>query len=76
MNCLISVVTFGFDRAQYSVLENASFVTVTIRQISGGPLNRNVLITLATGDGTAICKCYNHTRYNHSSPWNHSYTYY
>ena len=52
----VSVVTFGFDQAQYSVLENASFVTVTIRQISGGALDRNVFITLETGDGTAICK--------------------
>ena len=32
------------------------FVPVTIRQISGSTLNRNVLITLVTGDGTAVCK--------------------
>jgi hypothetical protein len=38
------------------VNENASFVTVTILQTSGGTLNRDVLITLETGDGTAICK--------------------
>ena len=53
-----SVVTFGFDQAQYSVFENVSFVTVTIRQISGGALDRNVFITLETGDGTAICKLF------------------
>ena len=50
------VATFGFDRGQYSVVENEMFVTVTIRQVSGGPLNRNVFITLETGDGTAICE--------------------
>ena len=49
-------VAFGFDSTQYSVVENASFVAVTIRQTSGGPLDRTVLITLQTGDGTAICK--------------------
>ena len=51
-----SVATFGFDANQYSVIENDRFVTVTIRQVSGGTLDRNVLITLQTGDGTAICK--------------------
>ena len=49
-------VTFGFDATQYSVIESASFVNVTIRQSSGGPLDRNVVILLETGDGTAICK--------------------
>ena len=53
---LSSVATFGFDRGQYSVVENEVFVPVTIRQISGSTLNRNVLITLVTGDGTAVCE--------------------
>ena len=52
-----SVATFGFDANQYSVIEDARFVTVTICQVSGGILDRNVLTTLQTGDGTAIlCK--------------------
>ena len=54
--CDFLVVTFGFDATQYNVLENATFVNVTIRQVRGGSLNRNVLITLQTRDGTAICK--------------------
>ena len=48
-------VTFGFDRAQYNVVESASFVNVTIRQVGGAILNRNVLITLTSVDATAIC---------------------
>ena len=57
---LLSVATFGFDRGQYSVVENETFVAVTIRQISGSTLNRNVLITLVTGDGTAVCESLRH----------------
>jgi hypothetical protein len=49
-------VTFGFDATQYMVRESAPFVTVTVHQTSGGALDRNVVVLLKTGDGTAICE--------------------
>ena len=54
-----AVATIGFTQASYNVIESAGFVTVTVR-VTSGTLNRNVVVTLTTADGAAVCKSYRH----------------
>ena len=51
--------TIGFTQASYNAIESAGFVTVTVR-VTSGTLNRNVVVTLTTADGAAVCKSYGH----------------
>ena len=46
----------GFDSSTYEVVENERFVNVTI--VLDGRTSRDILITLSTRDGSAICECY------------------
>ena len=55
----LTVATIGFTQASYNVIESAGFVTVTVR-VTSGTLNRNVVVTLTTADGAAVCKSYGH----------------
>ena len=52
---LTSVVTIGFNRTAYSVSEDAGSVTVTL-SVQTGTLDRDVIVTLSTINGTAMCK--------------------
>ena len=45
--------TIGFTQDAYEVIEDAGFVTVTVA-VSDGILDREVVITLETSDGTAV----------------------
>ena len=49
------MVTIGFDSATYSVTEGAGSVTVTVSV--QGFLERAVVVTLSTMDGTAAGGC-------------------
>ena len=50
-----SVVTIGFSRTAYSVSEDADSVSVTVF-IQSGALNRDVIVTLSTINGSALCE--------------------
>ena len=50
-----SVLKIGFSNADYSVSEDAGSVSVTISVQTGG-LDRDVLVTLSTVNGTALCE--------------------
>ena len=49
------VVTIGFNRAAYSVSEDAGSVSVTV-SVQTGALGRDVVVTLSTINGTALCE--------------------
>ena len=49
------MVTIGFSRAAYSVSEDAGSVSVTV-SVQTGTLDRDVVITLSTVNGTALCE--------------------
>ena len=51
----ISVVTIGFSRAGYYVSEDAGSVSVTV-SVQSGTLDRDVITTLSTINGTALCE--------------------
>ena len=51
----ISVVTIGFSRTPYSVSEDAGSVSVTV-SVQTGTLDRDVVVTLSTVNGTALCE--------------------
>ena len=50
-----SVVTIGFNKTAYSVSEDASSVSVTV-SVLNGTLDRDVIVTLSTVNGTALCE--------------------
>jgi len=50
-----SVLKIGFSIAAYSVSEDAGSVSITISVQTGG-LDRDVLVTLSTVNGTALCE--------------------
>ena len=50
-----SVVTIGFNKTAYSVSEDASSVSITV-SVQMGALDRDVVVTLSTVNGTAMCK--------------------
>ena len=50
-----SVFTIGFTNAAYSVYEDAGSVSVTV-SVQTGNLDRNVIVTLSTVNGTAMCE--------------------
>ena len=47
-----SALTFGFDPSVYSVMEGESEV-VTVTVMGGGTLERDVVVTVTSSDGTA-----------------------
>ena len=47
-----SALTFGFDPSVYSVMEGESEV-VTVTVMGGGILERDVVLTVTSSDGTA-----------------------
>ena len=49
------MVTIGFNKTAYSVSEDAGSVSVTLSVQTGG-LDRDVIVTLSTVNGTALCK--------------------
>ena len=49
------MAVIGFDMQTYDVIESVRFVTVTVRVVRGS-LGRDVVVTLQTSDGTAVCK--------------------
>ena len=50
-----SVVTIGFSRTAYSVSEDAGSVSVRVSIQNGAP-DRDVIVTLSTINGTAMCE--------------------
>ena len=50
-----SVVTIGFNETAYSVSEDAGNVSITL-SVQTGILDRNVIVTLSTINGTAMCE--------------------
>jgi len=50
-----SVVTIGFNKTAYSVNEDAGSVSITL-SVQTGTLDRDVVVTLTTISGTALCK--------------------
>ena len=51
----ISEVTIGFNRTAYFVSEDAGSVSVTV-SVQTGTLDRDIILTLSTVNGTAVCK--------------------
>ena len=49
------VVTIGFNETAYSVSEDAGSANVTL-SVQTGTLDRNVIVTLSTINGTAMCE--------------------
>ena len=49
------MVTIGFSKADYSVSEDVGSVSVTV-SIQNGALDRDVIVTLSTINGTAMCE--------------------
>ena len=47
--------TIGFPETAHSVSEGASSVSVTL-SVQNGPLDREVIVTLSTVNGTALCE--------------------
>ena len=50
-----SVLTIGFNKAAYSVSEDADSVSITL-SVQNGVLDRDVIVTLSTVNGTAMCE--------------------
>ena len=50
-----SVVTIGFIETAYSVSEDAGSANVTL-SVQTGTLDRDVIVTLSTISGTAMCE--------------------
>ena len=50
-----SVITVGFNKTTYSVSEDAGNVSITL-SLQIGALDQDVLVTLSTVNGTAMCK--------------------
>ena len=50
-----SVVTIGFNKTAYSVSEDASSVSITL-SVQIGALDRDVVVTMSSTNGTAMCK--------------------
>ena len=50
-----SVVTIGFNKTAYSVSEDAGSVSIAL-SVQMGALDRDVVVTLSTVNGNAICK--------------------
>ena len=50
-----SVVTIGFNKTAYSVSEDASSVSITL-SVQIGALDRGVVVTMSSMNGTAMCK--------------------
>jgi len=49
------VVTIGFNRAAYSVSEDAGSVSITV-SVQTGTLDRDVIVSLSTVNDTALCE--------------------
>ena len=49
------VVTIGFNETAYSVSEDAGSVSITL-SVQTGTLDRDVIVTLSTISGTALCE--------------------
>ena len=50
-----SVVTIGLSSTAYTVSENADSVSVTV-SVQNGVLDRDVIVTLSTINGSALCE--------------------
>ena len=50
-----SVVTIGFNKTAYSVSEDAGSVTIAL-SVQTGAQDRDVVVTLTSINGTAMCK--------------------
>ena len=50
-----SVLTIRFNKAAYSVSEDAGNVSITL-SVQNGVLDRDVIVTLSTVNGTAMCE--------------------
>ena len=55
------MVTIGFRSTTYSGSEDADSVSVTV-SVQAGTLDRNVIVTLSTINGTAMCKFQSETQ--------------
>ena len=49
------MAVIGFEMHAYDVIESVGIVTVTVGVVQGS-LGRDIVITLQTSDGTAVCK--------------------
>ena len=49
------MVTIGFNKTAYSVSEDARSVSITL-SVQIGALDRDVVATLSSINGTAVCK--------------------
>ena len=54
--CAVSDITIGFSQDLYDVPEDQPFVNITVQVLGGGPLEREVTVTLDITAGTAMCK--------------------
>ena len=54
-NFTTSVITIGFNKTAYSVSEDASSVSITL-SVQIGALDRDIVVTLSSMNGTAVCK--------------------
>ena len=52
----VSAVAIGLNPVTYSVREDAGNVSVTL-SAQAGTLDRDVIVTLTTMNGTAMCEC-------------------
>ena len=50
-----SVLTIRFNKAAYSVSEDADSVSITL-SVQNGVLDRDIIVTLSTVNGTAMCE--------------------
>ena len=53
MYMLIPVVRIGFQSAQYNVSEASAITTIITIEVSGGSLEREIIISFSTSDSTA-----------------------
>ena len=49
------MVTIGFNRTAYSLIEDAGSISITL-SVQNETLDRDVIVTLSTINGTAMCE--------------------
>ena len=62
---MIPVVRIGFQSAQYTVSENSTIATIIMILVSGGSLEREIIISISTYDSTATGTYFHQYYYFH-----------
>ena len=65
-----SVFTIGFNKTAYSVSEDAGNVSITL-SVQNEVLDRDVIVTLSTINGTALCESLKPLYLNVQFHWHH-----